>query len=369
MASPGRSICVIGAGISGLTTAIELLRHGHQVTILTSAVGKETTSSTAAAFWYPFWTGKEPDHSWYRPEWAWDTYIELKSILSLRQKQAGITETDLFEYFDDSISDQDIELIIDAMWWQTIQSLQFKRLDHSEVSSIMYSIDSSIHFQAGITFRTLVVNMSDYLPYLMDLFKHNGGSGPNIKLIKPEDLVHLCTEYDFVINCTALGARELVQDKGLISREGVVVSIEPVVGVDSVILIHTGKFNREPLYIVPRGGLQPDIILGGTIRERKGKPRHFSTEILPTKDRIKEEAQSIRSRCAGIEPAVISAVTREISVGYRPARKPGVRLEPEFKRVELRGRLIHNYGHGGGGLTLSWGCAKAVREWIERLSD
>ncbi len=45
-------------------------------------------------------------------------------------------------------------------------------------------------------------------------------------------------------------------------------------------------------------------------------------------------------------------------VGLRPFRKLGVRLE----REQLHdGRIvIHNYGHGGAGFTLSWGCAREV---------
>lgn len=45
-------------------------------------------------------------------------------------------------------------------------------------------------------------------------------------------------------------------------------------------------------------------------------------------------------------------------VGIRPFRHSGARVE----RAQLRdGRvLIHDYGHGGSGFTLSWGCAEAV---------
>jgi D-amino-acid oxidase len=47
-------------------------------------------------------------------------------------------------------------------------------------------------------------------------------------------------------------------------------------------------------------------------------------------------------------------------VGLRPFRRSGVRLE----RDQLRdGRtVVHNYGHGGAGFTLSWGCAREVLE-------
>jgi D-amino-acid oxidase len=59
-------------------------------------------------------------------------------------------------------------------------------------------------------------------------------------------------------------------------------------------------------------------------------------------------------RCTAIEPALAGAEVIAHRVGLRPVR-PSVRLEAE----ELRDgrRLLHNYGHGGAGITLSWGCA------------
>ena len=46
-------------------------------------------------------------------------------------------------------------------------------------------------------------------------------------------------------------------------------------------------------------------------------------------------------------------------VGLRPVR-PSVRLEAE-------GRVIHCYGHGGAGVTLSWGCADEVTQLVAEL--
>ena len=47
-------------------------------------------------------------------------------------------------------------------------------------------------------------------------------------------------------------------------------------------------------------------------------------------------------------------------VGLRPSRTE-VRLESE----KVEGRLvIHNYGHGGAGVTLSWGCAEEVASLV-----
>jgi len=47
-----------------------------------------------------------------------------------------------------------------------------------------------------------------------------------------------------------------------------------------------------------------------------------------------------------------------VKVGLRPFRKSGVRLERE--RLSDGRTVIHNYGHGGAGFTLSWACAEEV---------
>jgi D-amino-acid oxidase len=48
-------------------------------------------------------------------------------------------------------------------------------------------------------------------------------------------------------------------------------------------------------------------------------------------------------------------------VCVRPARS-SVRLESE--RFE-DGRVVHNYGHGGAGFTVSWGCAEEVARLVD----
>jgi D-amino-acid oxidase len=52
-------------------------------------------------------------------------------------------------------------------------------------------------------------------------------------------------------------------------------------------------------------------------------------------------------------------------VGVRPVR-PSVRLELETSSTGIR--YLHNYGHGGAGVTLSWGCAVEVLRIVDYLS-
>jgi glycine/D-amino acid oxidase-like deaminating enzyme len=48
--------------------------------------------------------------------------------------------------------------------------------------------------------------------------------------------------------------------------------------------------------------------------------------------------------------------------GVRPYRNSSYRLESELIADKF---IVHNYGHGGAGITLSWGCASKVRKIVQ----
>jgi glycine/D-amino acid oxidase-like deaminating enzyme len=57
-------------------------------------------------------------------------------------------------------------------------------------------------------------------------------------------------------------------------------------------------------------------------------------------------------------------------VGLRPLRPGGVRLEAmPLRRRDGRHRVVvHNYGHGGSGLTLHWGCALDAAALVKHVA-
>lgn len=365
MVNPMSSVCIIGAGVSGLSTAIELLSHHHRVIVFADATEQSTTSSTAAAFWYPFWTGSTPDHSWYRPTWAWDTFLALEEFVG--NPSSGVCRTRLVEYFDTEISRENLKFTVESMWWRLMNRLNFAMLSRDEVSAVSCA---GRFFQSGSAFDTLVVNMSSYLPFLMDRALSLGGSIVT-KHVVISDIESLCREFDFVINCAGLGARELVNESKLKPVEGIVVRIAPMPDIPNVILAHTGPiFADRPVYIVPRGGLHPDIVLGGTLNQYvEGQPRHLQWSSLEAESWVvRSDVDMIMEMCRMMEPKLSTAQEIGVSLGYRPVRDPGVRVEPEFGGP-CAGKIIHNYGHAGGGVTLSWGCAHEVSRWVEWFND
>ncbi|CAA9486704.1 MAG: hypothetical protein AVDCRST_MAG30-1137 [uncultured Solirubrobacteraceae bacterium] len=70
------------------------------------------------------------------------------------------------------------------------------------------------------------------------------------------------------------------------------------------------------------------------------------------------------ARCAALVPALAGAKVIGERVGLRPVRAGGPRVEAE---AVPGGTVIHDYGHGGAGWTLAWGCALEVVAHVRGL--
>jgi D-amino-acid oxidase len=147
------------------------------------------------------------------------------------------------------------------------------------------------------------------------------------------------TGFDVIVNCAALGNRELSSDTDVHPVRGQIIRIKkPDIGED---IIHLNS-QVLPTYIVPRSG---DCLLGGT----------YQTDDWNL-DVDKKIAEEILERTKTLLPALGQVEILEHKVGLRPGRSR-VRLELE----DINGvPVIHNYGHGSIGHTLSWGCAREI---------
>ena len=95
------------------------------------------------------------------------------------------------------------------------------------------------------------------------------------------------------------------------------------------------------------------VVIGGT-----AEPDDWSTTPEPaTAERILEQARAL-------VPELRSASVISHRVGLRPSR-PALRLETV---VGAEGTVVHCYGHGGSGVTTSWGCADDVLIEVEKVA-
>jgi D-amino-acid oxidase len=219
-------------------------------------------------------------------------------------------------------------------WWKD-SVLSFHRTPDGELP---------FGYLRGYSFQIPLVEMPLYLPYLLRRFERGGGT---IEQRDVRSLVEPLEEADAVVNCSGMGAVELAADPTLYPIRGQIVRIEPIPGLRCLLDFEDSV---NPAYIIPRSN---DCILGGTAEPQIASLRPDDATTA-----------AIIERCSLLDSRVHDAAILDVLVGLRPGRQP-VRLEAEPH--PNRKLLIHNYGHGGAGITLSWGCADEVLELVREL--
>ncbi|HEV7670837.1 MAG TPA: FAD-dependent oxidoreductase [Thermoanaerobaculia bacterium] len=313
-------LVVLGAGVSGLSSAIELLERGYQVEIWTRDLPAATTSAVAGAVWFPFHA--EP------PElvavWARETYDRLAELAADPSSGISMCEGILC----------DPELQDPSLW-------------RDAVGPIRATVEGELPAgRKGEVFTVPIAEMPVYLDFLQSRFLALGGT---LRLRTLSTMNEAFAETDRVVNCTGLDARELCGDAKVFSARGQVVRVSGV-KVARWVLDPPGP-DGVVSYIVPRFKKE-EIVLGGTVED-------YIEDRTPNP----EVTQEILDRCTKLAPELSECRIVTPKVGLRPCRS-SVRLEIE--EVDERHAVIHNYGHGGSGLTLSWGCAREVADLADR---
>lgn len=313
---------IVGAGVSGLTCGIVFAERGYQTAIFAKEVGQQTTSGAAAAIWFPY--DAEPLDRVI--PWALQTRQMLIDLV--RNPSSGVS---IIELRQCSRSGE-----IQIPDWAF--PLEARPLPACAVSSKGEKSLSGgcAEFASCFALNVPLMDTTIYLNYLANRFVGAGGSiAVNAHFANLEEVDQ---QFDLVINCAGIGARELVQDADLEPHRGQVAIVSRIEG-----LPHAVVCDDPPLmYAIPR---RDNCVFGGT----NDVSSNLAADPVTT-NRILAECR----RVLKIDEVNLLAER----VGLRPFRKSGVRVE----RGRLRdGRIVvHNYGHGGSGFTLSWGCASAA---------
>ena len=296
-------VIVVGAGVIGLSAAVRLLEAGHRVDVVARDLPLETTSAVAAALWYPY-RAYPVQHV---AAWSKRTYTELERLAG--HDGTGVRMLPGTEVHRTGRPDP---------WWRDA----VPALDRVPPPGPPYA--------GAWSFVAPVVEMPVYLGWLATRVEALGGTLTRMALSALPD------HADVVVNATGLGARRMADDPSMLPVRGQVVLVEQI-GLDRWWLDADG-----PVYVVPRSR---DVVVGGTDDEGAWDRR-------PDPD----VARRVLDRAVGLVPDLSRARVLGHRVGLRPAR-PEVRLD-----VEQVGdhRVVHCYGHGGAGVTLSWGCAEDV---------
>ncbi|MFJ9848231.1 FAD-dependent oxidoreductase [Streptomyces sp. NPDC101150] len=320
-------VLVIGGGVTGLTSAVALAEAGHRVRVASREAADGTTSAVAGGLCWPYRI--RPYERAVR--WSLRSF-EVFEALARRPAETGsrmVTGT-----MTDPAPDRDDGDGL-AAWYDAVPGLRRARPDELPVGC-----------RAGWRARTPLVDMPAHLRYLEGRLRDAGGTVERRGLASLEAAGQ---EAAVLVNCSGLGARELVPDPEVHPVQGQLVIVENP-GIEEW-YVSADPGADETTYVLP----QPyGVVLGGTARAHS-----WGREPDPA------VAEAVVARCARRFPALARARVLAHKVGLRPARS-AVRLAAE--RLPGGALCVHNYGHGGAGVTVAWGCADEVAALVREAA-
>jgi D-amino-acid oxidase len=303
-------ILVIGAGVIGLTSAVCIADAGLRVRVRTARPPEQTTSRVAGAVWAS--SVAEPAADVRR--WASDSLQGFRALAQASDSGVRIAQGRIASR-------------------RSAEPPSPARFPGVEIDSSDRLPDG---FLSAFAVELPLIDMPRYLGYLSERL---ADAGVAVEVRAVGSLAEVAEQTPTIVNCAGIGARELASDPTLRPVRGEHLVVENP-GVEDFFVEEPRS--REWVSFFPHG---ERIVLGGNAREDD-----WSLEPDRT------SAKAILDRCARVEPALNAARLIEHQVGLRPARAR-IRLEREQLGAAT---LIHNYGHGASGVSLSWGCAKDV---------
>ncbi|MEO6548965.1 MAG: FAD-dependent oxidoreductase [Ferruginibacter sp.] len=313
-----KNIAVIGAGISGMSTAYLLSGQGHRVTIYAEGFSPNITSNRAAAFWFPYHIRNDSRGI----SWCNTSYRYYQAFTN--EPATGISMCRLHKVLRNDVTEEE------PVWINFMPAGSYRVMLQDE---LLPGIAKAYDVQVPL------IETQIFLPWLQQQLLER-----KVEFIERhiDSLDKIAEQYEVVINCSALGARKLCGDKTVVPVRGQVALLQPRANM-SIYLD-----NENLLYIVPR---KDAIIVGGTYEVG------VETEATEpaTIERLLKNAFEVMPELK--EQDVIGSWA-----GLRPFRSEVRVAQEEGKKI------IHNYGHGGSGFTLAFGCAETVCQLVQGLT-
>ena len=337
----GVECAVLGCGVIGLSTAIRLMQKGMKVTLYASAQPPETTSNIACALFLPLWVDPDAENvelSGQTLEWSrrsWQCFSLLES-----EKACGIRLIKNYELVSNKNESDHIREFFSEV----------SRVYDPRNESITVSTQKEI-----VIFDTYLVETPSYMSYLFETCKKLGCNFVERKFLFIEEIFEL--NENIIFNCIGLSAGKVFGD----------INVFPARGQLSLfalpeILTCNFSYGDNELCFIPRS----DYLIVGSLYETEydietaDEATHQRLmELLHHRGAISAETAAILTYLSGTAPVKLIA-------GLRPARKGGVRLEREVISGKI---VVHNYGHGGSGITLSWGTVESAIALLDGAID
>lgn len=370
-------ILIIGAGVTGLVTAWVLLDKGYKVTIVSKEwanfSGKNRlTAQIAGALWEfpPAVCGAHTDRISLSnsKRWCMDAYHAWDAIASVPElsRASGTRMRPSGFFFPKPVMEDPAQLSKMA----EIMMSGVKGFRHDPTLIEQRRVDPSYGAVDAYELTAPIIDTDQAMMWLMSLVHSKGASTITETitgdLIDQEEALRSRFNADAIINATGLAGTELAGDNSCYPIRGALIRVindgRDFPKVESALTITADAVHdaNEIVFLVPRND---NILLIGGIAQ----PHQHALDLTLDSPIV----QRMRRRCEAFLPGLKKArvdPTYPLAQGLRPFRSRNVRVERELRPLpgtDRPSRIVHSYGQGGAGWSLSFGCAGDVAELLE----
>ncbi|KAG9297464.1 hypothetical protein G9A89_020866 [Geosiphon pyriformis] len=364
-----RKANIIGAGVSGLTTALLLQRNGFQVTIFADHFPDDLSIQYTSPWAGADWRAHYETNDFFLKKYETIGFNTLWRLSEIAPK-AGIKKVLNFDYMQVKPTMEN-----DDPFYRDFLP-EYKEIPKEDLPQ---------NCDFGISYMTVTINVPKYLRWLLEEFTKSGGQTVRIHLSHINET--FSEDVEVIVNCPGINAKTLggVEDEEVFPTRGQVV----IVRAPHIKSAYSYQgVNNEITYLIPReDGL---VVLGGTLQPNNddSEPDMAIAESI-----IKRCSELCADLCQG--KGIESLEVLRHVVGLRPSRTSGIRVETEIqsnagykfiitafckritqmflKFIETKeGKDIvvcHNYGHHSYGYSASWGTSYGAFCLIEKALD
>ena len=214
-----------------------------------------------------------------------------------------------------------------------------------------------------------VIDTDVSMKWLIDLVLRKGGKLVTDKingdLLAQERTLIMRFNSDSIVNATGLASKELTSDSTCYPLRGALLRFindgQDFPKITAAMSIAAdASLDNEIVFLVPRND---NILVVGGIAQRE----EWDLDLTLDSPII----QRMRARCEDFLPCLKNARLDSeypLAQGLRPGREANIRVERETRNHDTHpSRIVHSYGHGGSGWSLSFGCAEEVAGMVEDM--